>query len=101
MRDGRFIIWQRVPALQPLLDAMTDSDPQKRPTAADCVTSFTALTKTLPRSQLLWPATDVSYEWEYSGLWGVLFKSKAFVRHWVDWFRLVVKALVGGKGIIV
>ncbi|KZW03945.1 kinase-like protein [Exidia glandulosa HHB12029] len=91
----------RAPVLRPLLDAMTDSDPEKRPTATECLETFTALTKNMSGLQLLWPASDISYEWEYSGLWGAYFKTKAFTRHWFTWSRLVVKALVYRQGMTI
>ncbi|EJD53858.1 hypothetical protein AURDEDRAFT_180250 [Auricularia subglabra TFB-10046 SS5] len=84
------------PCLTPLVDAMTDSDPEKRPTATECLRIFSELTSNISRWQLLRPATDISMDWEFTGVWGVIHGTKAFVRHWLEWLRLVIVAFIYG-----
>ncbi|KAH7105714.1 kinase-like domain-containing protein, partial [Auriculariales sp. MPI-PUGE-AT-0066] len=91
------VIDESVPALWELLDAMTASDPQHRPTAKECLNSFLELAKGMTTAALVYPATDLSVEYTYSGAWWVFFSSRAVIRHWLEWARLATKYILNKR----
>ncbi|KZW02822.1 hypothetical protein EXIGLDRAFT_744341 [Exidia glandulosa HHB12029] len=88
----RMFFGKSIPSLNPLLRAMTDWEPSKRPTADQCLAEFHARTDNLPRWQLLLPVRDASFAANLPGLeWDL--RLRFMFAHYREWFRLARKAI--------
>ncbi|KZV87514.1 hypothetical protein EXIGLDRAFT_752196 [Exidia glandulosa HHB12029] len=87
----KFFFENSIPSLCPLLDAMTQSDPSKRPTAEQCLADFHARTDRLSRWQLLRPVRDAHYILRQPVSGKV--RRLCFLMRWKEYFRLLWKAI--------
>ncbi|KAE9388563.1 hypothetical protein BT96DRAFT_927004, partial [Gymnopus androsaceus JB14] len=89
----------KISSLRPLFARMQDPSPSNRPSASEALALFHHHTQRISRTRLLMPVKDVSalgeedmdiftrgLVWIVTYLWG-----------WIDYWRLVVKVLWGGR----
>jgi hypothetical protein len=80
--------------MEPLLEAMVDIQPERRPTAPECERTLREITTGLGTLSLVRPVDDMSTEWDFGGAWMSFFFVRAFLRFWIDWARLALKFLI-------